>query len=475
MDAFSDPLLLSRLQFAVTAMFHILWPVLSVGLSLFILLFEALWLKTGRREYYHHTRFWSRLFILNFTVGVVSGIPLEFQFGTNWAPFSVISGDFLGNILGFEGAMAFMLEAGFLGIMIFGWKRVAPGVHLFATGMVALGASLSAFWIMTASAWMQTPAGVHMENGSYVVDSYHQAILNPAMPWSVGHMWVAAIEVTVFVIGGISAWYILRRRHTDFFLRSFKLALGVAVVITPIQIWLGHGSGAVVLEHQPAKAAAIEGHWHTNPPGRGAPWAIVAWPDREAQKNHWALEIPNGLSLLATNTLTGQVRGLAGFDKRDQPPALPLLFYSFRFMVAVGFGLLALMLWTLWRQYRGRLTADQLPRQVWLLRAWMAALPLTYLAVETGWIVREVGRQPWLIHGMLRTSDGVSSLPAPAVGWSLLTYILIYLLLFSAFLVFARRLLRKGPDLEAVPHHVNARGERDVNRDHLGLVEQEDQ
>lgn len=451
MDALSDPLLLSRLQFAVTSMFHMLWPVLSIGLSLIIFLFEALWLKTGLRDYYHHARFWGRLFVLNFGMGVVSGIPLEFQFGTNWAPFAVASGDFLGNILGFEAAMAFMLEAGFLGIMIFGWQKVSPGMHLFATGMVAMGASLSSFWIMVTSAWMQTPAGVHLQDGGYVVDSYYRAIFNPAMPWSVGHMWVASLEASLCVVGGVSAWYLYQRRHAAFFLRSFRLAVALAVVLTPAQIWLGHGSGAVVFAHQPAKAAAIEGHWHTNPPGESADWALLAWPDQEAQRNRWALEIPQALSWLATGSPTGTVRGLATFARADQPPALPLLFYGFRFMVAVGFALLALALWSLGKAYRGRVTAERLPRQRRFLRAWMAAAPLAYLAVQAGWIVREVGRQPWLLQDLMRTAEGVSRLPAASVAWSLAGYCLAYLVLTGAFLVFVRRLLRQGPDLEAAP------------------------
>jgi cytochrome bd ubiquinol oxidase subunit I len=243
MATFSDHVMLSRLQFAFTTMFHITWPLLSIGLSIFLVVTESLWLLTKDPAYYHHTRFWSKLFILNFVVGVASGLPLEFQFGTNWSRFSTATHGFFGNILGFEGTMAFMLEAAFLGIMIFGWRQVSPRVHLFATCMVALGASLSAFWILVANSWMQTPAGGTWVGGRYVMEHYWQGIFSPDLPWGFGHMWVACLETTLFVVGGISAWYILTNRHIDFFLKSFKIAFLAAILIAPLQYWLGDGSG----------------------------------------------------------------------------------------------------------------------------------------------------------------------------------------------------------------------------------------
>jgi len=235
MATFSDHVMLSRLQFAFTTMFHITWPLLSIGLSIFLVVTESLWLLTKNPAYYHHTRFWSKLFILNFVVGVASGLPLEFQFGTNWSRFAIATHGFFGNILGFEGTMAFMLEAAFLGIMIFGWRQVSPRVHLFATCMVALGASLSAFWIMVANSWMQTPAGGTWVGGRYVMEHYWQGIFSPDLPWGFGHMWVACLETTLFVVGGISAWYILTNRHIDFFLKSFKIAFLAAILIAPLQ------------------------------------------------------------------------------------------------------------------------------------------------------------------------------------------------------------------------------------------------
>ncbi|MGA3208558.1 MAG: cytochrome ubiquinol oxidase subunit I [Syntrophales bacterium] len=445
MVGFPDTVTLSRMQFALTAMFHILWPVATIGVSLFLVFLEARWIRTGKEAYYRHARFWSRLFFLNVALGVATGIPLEFQFGTNWSVFSRAGGDFFGHMLGYEAAMAFMLEASFIGIMVFGWKRVSPQLHLFATSMVALGASLSAFWIMVANSWMQTPTGGFFDKGKFIVTSHLEAIFNPDMVWSISHMWVAALEISVFVVGGLSAWYLYKNRHSDFFLASFKWAVIAAIVITPLQIWLGDGAGRGAYEYDPAKLAAFEAHWRTNPQERGAPFIVLAWPDPEKQDNRWSIEIPNLLSLLTTHNMTGQVRGLREFPQEDQPPvAIP--FYAFRIMVAIGTALFLLMLWTLWVWKRGGLDAGRVSAQKWLLRAWMAALPLSYLALETGWVTREVGRQPWVIHGLLRTGDAASRIPAGTVAASLAAFALVYAILAILFFVFGWRIIARGPE-----------------------------
>ncbi|MGR8980917.1 MAG: cytochrome ubiquinol oxidase subunit I [Gammaproteobacteria bacterium] len=451
MEHLQDPVFLSRLQFAVTAMYHILWPLTTIGISLILAVFEILWLKTDDVDYYRHARFWAKLFLLNFSVGVITGIPLEFEFGTNWSRFSMVTGEFFGNILGYEGAMAFMLEAGFLGIMLFGWMRVPRGIHFFATSMVALGASLSAFWILVANSWMQTPAGIHMENGRIVVDSYIEAIFNKNMPWGVLHMWFACLTTSLFVVGGLSAWYILKNRHRDFFLKSFKIVLLGAIVVVPIQLSLGHGSGREVFKNQPAKGAAIESHWTTNPEGEGASWNLLAWPDQSGQKNGWALSVPNLLSFLATGDPQGRVQGLKSFPKGDQPSAIPLIYYSFRVMVGCGLFFLALMLATSAAWLKGQLSAARIGSHRILLCAWITSIPLGYLATECGWIVREVGRQPWVIYGLLRTEEAASTLPASVVATSLSAFMVIYTLLFVLFLIFAARILRKGPDLTLMP------------------------
>ena len=425
-------------------MFHILWPVLTIGLSLYLVVVEALWLKTGTELYYRQARFWSRLFLLNVAVGVVSGIPMEFQFGTNWGEFSRAGGDIFGHLLGFEAAMAFMLEAAFLGIMVLGWKRVSPAMHLFATSMVAFGASLSAFWIMVANSWMQTPTGGIFVDGAFVLKDQFAAIFNPDAYWAVSHMWFACLEISLFVVGGVSAWYLRRGRQIEFFLPSFKMMLVAAVIITPLQIFLGDGSGQSIRLSQPEKLAAIEAHWRTNLPGEGAAWKVLALPDKEAQKNRWQLEIPYALSLITTHSLDGTVTGLREFSPEDQPPVL-LPFYAFRIMLMAGFALLLLTLWTLVAWRRGRLQADRVSSQKWLLRSWMGALPLSYLAMESGWITREVGRQPWIIYGVIRTHEGATALPPATVAASLLGFAVFYLVLLVLFLVFAARLLKSGP------------------------------
>jgi len=447
-----EQIILSRIQFAFTAMFHILWPVLTIGLSLFLVLVEALWLKTKKEIYYRHARFWGRLFVLNFAMGVVSGIPMEFQFGTNWAHFSQAGGDIFGHLLGFEATMAFMLEAAFLGIMIWGWEKVSPGMHLFATTMVAFGTSLSAFWIMSANAWMQTPAGGVFKNGRYVVTDNLAVIFNPDMPWAVSHMWFACLEISIFVIGGISAWYLWKNRHVDFFLRSFKMVIIGAMIVTPLQIYLGDGSGREVAKTQPTKLAAMEAHWETNPPGKGASWNLLAWPDKARQENTWAISIPYGLSMITTHSLTGEVKGLHEFTVQDQPPVW-LPFYAFRVMLGLGFLFFFLMLWTAWVWRKGGLRPESVPRRRKLLLAWMAALPLSYVAMESGWVTREVGRQPWIIYGVLRTQEAGSPLPAYPVAGSLLILAGIYAGLFFLFLLFAGYVITKGPEERIAPEN----------------------
>ncbi|MCE5336462.1 MAG: cytochrome ubiquinol oxidase subunit I [Desulfobacteraceae bacterium] len=445
MDFLSDSVMLSRIQFGVTATFHILWPVLTIGLSLFLVVMEALWLKTGNETYYRHCRFWSKIFLLNFTVGVVTGIPLEFQFGTNWGTFSLAGGDFFGHMLGFEAAMAFMLEATFFGIMMLGWNRVGPRMHFFSTLMVALGGSLSAFWIMVANSWMHTPTGGYFKDMKFVITSSFDAVFNPDMPWGVSHMWVAAVEISIFVLGGISAWYIRKGREVSFFTISFKMAFLASIVVTPLQILLGDGSGKAVYLHQPAKLAAMEAHWATNPPGRGAPWKILAWPNEEKQQNDWEIDIPNALSIIATNSLDGQVVGMREFPRENQPP-IWVPFYSFRIMILIGGLLFALMLWTALAWRTGRLEPDRISKQRYLLASWIAAIPLSYLAMEMGWLAREIGRQPWLLYNLLRTDKSASAIPAGTVGASLAVFSFLYPLLFILFLIFAARVLKRGPE-----------------------------
>jgi len=450
MDFLSDTVVLSRMQFALTAIFHMLWPVLTTGMAIYLVIVEGLWLKTRNPDYYHHARFWAKLYVLNFGIGVASGVPMEFQFGTNWAPFSEAVGDFFGSVLGFEASMAFMLEAGFLGIMLFGWEKVNPAIHYFATIMVAFGANLSTFWIIAANSWLQTPAGGELVNGKFVVSDYFQAIFNPFMLNSVLHMFFATLETSLFVIGGISAWYILKGRHQGFFSKSFKIVLAAAIAVAPLQIYIGHLSAEQVYQHQPAKLAAMEAQWETIPAGNAAPWSMVSLPNETAEKNDWEIAIPNALGYILElkPTLSEPVRGLKEWPPEDRPHMVGLIYYSFRIMVAIGFFLVGLMFWTVVQWIRGQLAEDKIGQQSWLMAAWIFAAPLGYIAVESGWIVRCVGRQPWTLYEQIRTVDAASNLPPTNVLTSLTLFAVVYSILFVCALFFGSRIIRKGPNLD---------------------------
>jgi cytochrome d ubiquinol oxidase subunit I len=292
------------MQFALTAIFHMLWPVLTTGMGIFLVIVEGMWLKTKNPDYYRHARFWAKLYVLNFGIGVASGLPMEFQFGTNWAPFSEAVGDFFGSILGFEGAVAFMLEAGFLGIMLFGWERVPPVIHYFATIMVAFGANLSTVWILVANSWLQSPAGGDFVAGKFIVSDYFQAIMNPFAFKSILHMFFGTLETSLFVIGGISAWYILNQRQAEFFAKSFKIALATAIAVAPLQIYIGHLSAEQVYQYQPSKLAAMEAKWETSPAGKPADWSLLAIPNNKTQSNDWEIKVPNGLGYILGNCST---------------------------------------------------------------------------------------------------------------------------------------------------------------------------
>lgn len=437
---------IARAQFAVTTLFHMVWALLGIGLSFFMVVLEAFWLRTGNEVYLRHVRFWSSIFIVAFGIGVASGIPLEFQFGANWSQFSADSGQIMGNLLAFEGATAFALEAAFLALFVFGWDRVGKRVHMFSAVMVALGATLSAFWIMSANSWMQTPAGVTVAAGKISVTDYAAAIFNPSFPISFAHTWVASVESAVFVMGGVCAWYILRNHNTAFFLSAFKILIVAGIVLAPLQVYLGDASGREVVKNQPAKAAAMEAHWQTNRPGTSAAWAAVAWPNPKAQDNSWEITIPYALSLLSTHSLNGQVTGLKAFPIDQQPPvAIP--FYSFRLMVLLGFVMVAAVLWALWLWLRKRLRSDNVGQNRWFLKFWVYAFPSGILATEFGWAVREVGRQPWIIYGIMKTSAGVSTVGTIASATSLALFIAVYVALSAVFVFFVIRILRKGPDL----------------------------
>lgn len=440
---------LCRWQFALTAIFHMLWPVLTTGLGIYLVVIEGLWLKTKNLAYYHHARFWAKLYILNFGIGVASGLPMAFQFGMNWAPFSLAVGDFFGTVLGFEGTMAFMLEASFLGIMVFGWQRVPPLMHWVATICVAFGANLSTFWILAANSWLQTPTGGIFVDGKFQVQDYLQAIANPFMVNSFLHMFLATLETSLFVIGGISAWYLLQNRLPHFFTKSLKVALVMALIVAPLQIFVGHLSAEQVYHYQPAKLAAMEAQWETLPAGTRADWSLIALPDEAAQTNRIDVKIPSllGYLLELKPTLDTPVLGLKEWAPTDRPHFIGLIYYSFRTMVAIGLYLAALVGVTLLVWWRTGLATDRLAHYKWLWWGWIFAGPLGYLAIEAGWIVRCVGRQPWIVYGQMRTAEAASDLPPQVVLFSLSGLMVLYTIFFFAALFFGSRIIQKGPNV----------------------------
>ncbi|RUT09170.1 cytochrome ubiquinol oxidase subunit I [Dulcicalothrix desertica PCC 7102] len=444
-----NTVVLSRMQFALTALFHMLWPVLTTGMGIYLVIVEGLWLKTRNSDYYYHARFWSKLYILNFGIGVATGIPMEFQFGTNWAPFSEAVGNFFGSIMGFEATWAFMLEAASLGIMVFGWERVNPIIHYIATILVAVGANMSTFWILVANSWMQTPAGGKLVDGKFIISDYFQAIFNPFMKVSILHMFFATLETSLFVIGGISAWYILNKRNAAFFSRSLKIVIAAVILVAPIQIYIGHLSAEQVYHRQPAKLAAMEARWQTIPAGESADYSLVALPNDKAEKNDWELSIPNALGFVLEfkQKLSEPVLSLKEFKPENRPHLVGLIYYSFRTMVGIGFALAGLMLITTLQWLRGKLSTENITEQKWLLRAWLFAAPLGYIAIDTGWVVRCVGRQPWTVYNQLRTVDSVSKLPPSNVLTTLICYATVYTMLLFAALYFGSRIIRKGPNL----------------------------
>ena len=442
METAADLVFLSRLQFALTTSFHILFPVLTIGLSLFLVVVESLWLGTREEIYYRMCRFWGKVFAVNFGVGVVSGVVLEFEFGTNFSRFAQAVANIFSPLLAYEVMTAFFLEAGFLGVMLFGWKRIPPAVHFLATCLVSLGSILSGFWILAANSWMQTPAGYRLEGGKFLVVDFAAAIFNPSLPARLGHMLTASFETSVFAVAGISAYFLLQKREEAFYRRSLGIALLMAALFAPLQVFLGDWSGRVMFRHQPAKLAAIESHWETNNQG-GAPFAVVAFPDMGKERNRFEILIPHGLSLLVTHSLEGKVLGLKEFPREDRPNAA-VLFWTFRAMVAIGFIFFLVMLWAavLWK--KGRLFGNR-P----FLRTLLAIQPLGFLATELGWITTEMGRQPWLVYNLMRTVEGVSPVAVGNVIWSLALFLIVYPVIGASYFFYVLKILRGGPDFSS--------------------------
>lgn len=437
-----DPILLSRIQFAFTVSFHILFPAFTIGLASFLALLSGLWLVTGADKYQALYRFWVRLFAVSFGMGVVSGIVMSYEFGTNWSRFSDATGNVLGPLLSYEVLTAFFLEATFLGIMLFGQNRVPRWVHAFATGMVALGTLISAFWILAANSWMHTPAGAVLRDGVFYPEDWGAIVFNPSFPYRFVHMVLGAYLTTCFVVGAVAAGYLLHGRFVSQARIMMAMSVVFAGLVAPLQLIAGDLHGLNVHEHQPAKLAAMEGIWETGP---AKPLLLFAWPDQAAETNHAEIGIPGLASLIITHDPEGVITGLKDFAPEDRPP-VAMVFWSFRLMVGIGLLMIAAGLWGVVLLLRGRLY-----RTRWFLHFWRLMLPSGFLAVLLGWVVAEVGRQPWLVYGLMRTVDGASPVPGEAVAVSLLLFLIAYLIVFTAGIVYMARIVRQGPGAAEPP------------------------
>lgn len=429
---------LARMQFAFTVSFHIIFPAFSIGLASYLAVLNGLWLKTRDETYLNLFNYWKKIFAVAFGMGVVSGIVMSYQFGTNWAVFSDKAGPVIGPLLAYEVMSAFFLEAGFLGVMLFGRERVGDKLHMFATLMVALGTLASAFWILSVNSWMQTPTGYGIaENGQFVPEDWWAIIFNPSFPYRLVHMVLAAYLTVSFVVGSVSALHLLRDKTDRESRRAFSMAMWMAVVVTPIQIMAGDAHGLNTLEHQPVKVAAMEGHFEQE--GTHQPLALFGIPNEEEGRLDYAIQVPYLGSLILTHSLHDQIQGLNEFEKKEWPP-VAIVFFSFRVMVAIGFAMLGLGLWSLLARLKGRLFDWR-----WMHRAALVMGPSGFIAVLAGWITTEVGRQPYTVYGLLRTADSLAPVDAPAVATSLAAFAVVYFFVFGAGVFYILRMMNKRP------------------------------
>ncbi len=433
-----DALLLGRIQFGFTIAFHILFPAFTIGLASYLAVLEGLWLFTKRDLFKRLYLFWVKVFAISFGMGVVSGIVMSYQLGTNWSEFMRVTGNVLGPLFALEVLTAFFLEASFLGVMLFGWKKVGPRLHFLATVMVAIGTATSTFWIISANSWMQTPDGfAAAADGRLVATDWLRVIFNPSFPARLTHMVSAAYLTTALVVGGASAYQLLKRRDHAESRMALKMAVGMFALLAPAQLVIGHWSGEVVGHHQPLKRAAIEGYWETR---ADQPLHLVGVPDREAGRNHFQVSVPGVGNIIQGLPKEEVIRGLDSFPRQDWPVVF-LVFWSFRFMVGLGLLMIGLGAWGAVQWARGRLESDR-----WFLRAAVSMSPAGFLAVLFGWITAEVGRQPYVAYGVLRTADAASPLVAGQVGASLMAFMVIYAIVFTAGALFIFRLLHEGPE-----------------------------
>jgi cytochrome d ubiquinol oxidase subunit I len=432
----SDPVMLARLQFAFTVSFHILFPAFTIGLAGFIATLEILYLRTGRPHYASLSRLWTKVFAVSFAMGVVSGIVLSYQFGTNWSRFSLVVGNTIGPLIGYEVLTAFFLEATFLGVLLFGRDKVPRWLHALSAVLVAVGTAISAFWILSANSWMQTPAGYELRDGIAYPLSWFAIIFNPSFPYRFAHMLNAAYLTASLVVLAVGARYLLAGRFVEEGRTMMRMGLGMVASLALLQLFIGDLHGLNTAEHQPAKLAAMEAHWDGKSP---APFVFFAWPDEEHERNLYEVSVPALGSLVIKHDPKGLFPGLTDFPRNERPPVFPV-FVAFRVMVAVGMVLIACGVVGLWLWWRGRLFDTR-----WYLRLVAPMWPLGFVGIVTGWIVTEVGRQPWIATGILRTADAISPVPASSVAVSLLAFVLVYTVVFGVGIVYVRRLLGRGP------------------------------
>ncbi|WP_111892341.1 cytochrome ubiquinol oxidase subunit I [Acinetobacter sp. MB5] len=439
---------LARIQFAFTVSFHIIFPATSIGLACFLAVLEWRWLSTRDPVYRDLFKYWIKIFAVAFGMGVVSGVVMSYQFGTNWAGFSRIAGGVTGPLLSYEVLSAFFLEAGFLGIMMFGWGRVGERAHFFATLMVAIGTCISMFWILSSNSWMQTPQGYAIENGVIVPKDWLAIVFNPSFPYRFTHMAIAAFLVSALVVAGTSAWHLLKGRRDVLVKRSFSMALWMILFAAPAQVLVGDQHGLNTLHHQPAKLAAIEGHWETNH-NESMPLYVFGIPDMQAEQTKYAIGIPYLGSLILTHELKGEVKGLKEFAPEDRPNST-VLFWSFRLMVGLGMLMLLLALSGLLLRKGGKLYEAP-----WLHKFAIVMGPTGYIALLAGWFTTEMGRQPWVVYGVLRTKDALSPVPASQVGFTLIVFVVVYTVVFGTGVYYILKLMHKGPQfIHAQPDEV---------------------
>jgi cytochrome d ubiquinol oxidase subunit I len=452
-----DVEILARIQFAFTIAFHYIYPPLSIGLGLLLVVFEGLYLKTGNKMYEQITRFWIKIFALIFGIGVATGIIMEFEFGTNWATYSKYVGDIFGSALAAEGIFAFALESGFLGILLFGWNRVSSRVHFFSTLMVFLGSMFSAIWIVVANSWQQTPTGYHivgkgMEARAEITD-FWAMVFNPSSVERLIHVWIAAFLAGIFLVLSVNAWYILKKKHLEIAKTSFKIALGAGTIFSLLQLVAGHQSAEVVHKYQPAKLAALEGHYDSM---AVADMFLLGFVNNKTQKVT-GIKIPGGLSFLTHGDFNKPVKGLNAFKPEERPTQINTIFQFYHIMVALGMFMIALTVYASWLAFKNKLFEKR-----WLMWVFVWAVLAPQIANQTGWFAAEMGRQPWVVYGLLRTSDALSkTVTANQVIFSLVMFTLVYSLLLVLFLYLLNKKIQHGPVDHGTKEDIDEGSKRD--------------